>query len=242
MDRLVEALRRFVERYVRRSVRDIPTEATVREAARALADLDEALSSTAAAERLGGIREVLAGRFLIAAGEFTDTTGLKAPLGGFARRSLEALADDRLDMASRTIRNYLGDVRSAVLDSVVLGKRPDPDAIIDNLGDAAFRHVKTELNTAGMAFQRLTHIKKAEKAGITKFLYVGPDDERTRPFCAEHVDRVYSLEEIRAMDNGQGLPVEVYGGGYNCRHHWRPISDELADEIMTERNAEADPS
>jgi hypothetical protein len=45
------------------------------------------------------------------------------------------------------------------------------------------------------------------------------------------VDEIYTEAQIAKMDNGTDLPVAVYCGGYNCRHHWRPVSDELAKEL-----------
>ena len=115
-----------------------------------------------------------------------------------------------------------------------LSKAIRPEEILDNATGRTLANLRTELSTTRMAFQRVVHLEKAKKAGITQFLYVGPDDEVTRDYSAERVDRVFTLEEIQAMDNGQGLPVEVYGGGWNCRHHWRPVSDDLADELRAE--------
>jgi hypothetical protein len=33
------------------------------------------------------------------------------------------------------------------------------------------------------------------------------------------------------MDNGQGLDVLTSGGGYNCRHEFRPITLEFAKSL-----------
>lgn len=130
------------------------------------------------------------------------------------------------------VDRYLGDVRTAVLDTVLLGKKPDLAAAAEAAGPRVFSYLKTELNTALIAYQRVAHFEAANEAGIDKFLYVGPLDRITRPFCQEHVGKVYTRDEIASLDNEQGLPVEVYGGGYNCRHHWRPVSDELARELQ----------
>lgn len=51
-----------------------------------------------------------------------------------------------------------------------------------------------------------------------RFKYMGPPPERA--FCREHYKKSYTLSEIKAMTNGQGLPVLTNGGGYNCRHYW----------------------
>ena len=60
-----------------------------------------------------------------------------------------------------------------------------------------------------------------QTAAITgTFLYSGPIAASSRLFCREHVGKVFTLEQIGQMDNGQGLPVLTSCGGYNCRHEW----------------------
>lgn len=56
------------------------------------------------------------------------------------------------------------------------------------------------------------------------YAYIGPVDAIVRPFCREHLGKVYTQEEIEAMDNGQLPNPFVTGGGYNCRHLWAPLS------------------
>lgn len=56
------------------------------------------------------------------------------------------------------------------------------------------------------------------------YAYIGPVDEIVRPFCREHLGRVYTQAEIEALDNGQLPNPFITGGGYNCRHLWAPLS------------------
>lgn len=79
-------------------------------------------------------------------------------------------------------------------------------------------------------FSRRVTNAKAERRGYEWFTYVGPDDRITRPFCDSLLanggpDPVFTREAIEAMDNGQTAPGTVMEacGGYNCRHHWRPV-------------------
>lgn len=55
------------------------------------------------------------------------------------------------------------------------------------------------------------------------YLYDGPHDQKTRPFCLEVIGKVYTLAALKQLDNGQGLPVESHRGGYRCRHRLSPI-------------------
>lgn len=56
-------------------------------------------------------------------------------------------------------------------------------------------------------------------------MYVGPRDEKNRPFCAERAGNIYTMKEVLSWDNGQGLPAAVYCGGYNCRHFLYPLGN-----------------
>lgn len=80
------------------------------------------------------------------------------------------------------------------------------------------RYMFTVSNTALAGIDRIQFFADARAAGIRRFRYVGPPP--IRKFCKEHYNQVYTWEEIQQLDNGQGLPVWIYGGGYNCRHRW----------------------
>ncbi len=84
---------------------------------------------------------------------------------------------------------------------------------------------QTILNTTLAGIDNLTNIatktanyQKNNPDKTPRFKYVGPPAERK--FCSMHLNQIYTLQEINALDNGQGLPVITNGGGYNCRHHW----------------------
>jgi hypothetical protein len=68
-------------------------------------------------------------------------------------------------------------------------------------------------------------IDMAINAGFDNFVYDGPDDEKTRPFCHDilAMDKNWTVDEIVNLDNGQGLPVLTNMGGYNCRHVWTAV-------------------
>jgi hypothetical protein len=235
VETLVQSLELFLRRNLTRILDGLKAEkVTAQEAAKALGGLESAMQDAGLAKFFDRARDLFKREYEQVQEEFEQTAGKKALLSSFSRKSLDALRDTRLDLAATYVNDYLGDVRVAVTEAVIGGRAIKPEEILDNVTGRTLQNLKTEIATTRMGFQRIVHLEKAKKAGITQFLYVGPDDDVTRPFCAEWVDRVFTLDEIAQMDNGQGLPVEVYGGGYNCRHHWRPVSDDLAAELRAE--------
>jgi hypothetical protein len=60
------------------------------------------------------------------------------------------------------------------------------------------------------------------------YLYDGPSDSKTRPFCARILGKAFTLAAIRRMDNGTGMPVETSRGGYFCRHRFSALTPEMA--------------
>jgi len=80
--------------------------------------------------------------------------------------------------------------------------------------------IKTKLSQYGRSITAIA----AVEADIDHFLYTGPNDGITRPFCDALVNKVVTSKQMRRLDNGQGLSVITSGGGYNCRHSWSPVT------------------
>lgn len=115
----------------------------------------------------------------------------------------------------RAIRD---DLIPAVQKAIAL--RSGADALMHDLRERKLAGARTLATTALAQFNNEITFSAADQTGTTKFLYSGPDGPTTRPFCKRHVGKVYTIEEIEAMDNGQGLSVRSSLGGYNCRHFW----------------------
>ena len=86
----------------------------------------------------------------------------------------------------------------------------------------------TLADTATTMFYRTvtdTAFRKIEQEfpGV-QYVYVGPDDLKTRPFCDDLLARMktgpLSRKEIDQLDNGQIPNVFLSCGGFNCRHQW----------------------
>jgi len=103
-------------------------------------------------------------------------------------------------------------------------------------------HARTIYDTALSEFSRIAVTSTATGAADEAFMYSGPIDGLTRPFCLERVGRVFTREEIDAMDNLQLDNTLITGGGYNCRHTWLPIpaEDDLAQLAGTDEYVDAE--
>jgi len=84
---------------------------------------------------------------------------------------------------------------------------------------------KTIIDTATHGYYQEANNKLAEDNGFTRYVPVGPLDNKTRDFCAAQMSdpSPRTKAEIQSLDNDQGLSVLTYFGGYNCRHIWEPI-------------------
>jgi hypothetical protein len=154
-------------------------------------------------------------------------TGINLDMQNVNLGTIEQLIRFRFeDIENRAIET-IGSLRPIILESIVLGERPNLTDLKDRIETRLINYTKTELNTAIISFSRSVNIAQALDLGLDLFLYVGPDDDITRPFCEDLLAKdppIYTLAEIEAMDNDQGLPVMTSGGGYNCRHSWQPLS------------------
>lgn len=117
----------------------------------------------------------------------------------------------------------------AVWRSVLQGlySQRNPAEIIEDLADGLdkdFAEVSTLYDTATSVFGRQIEALKSTDEPDELFAYTGPVDAKIRPFCKQHVGKVYSRAEIDKMDNGQLPNVFLTAGGYNCRHQFTAIS------------------
>lgn len=92
-------------------------------------------------------------------------------------------------------------------------------------------HTGTYVRTATHEHMQRFMNQQAQDAGLENFLYLGPYDTKTRPFCARYVGAVLTRKEIEELDNGQRGDVMSRGGGWNCRHEWVAVPDELAQTM-----------
>lgn len=106
----------------------------------------------------------------------------------------------------------------------LFSQRPIED-LLDDLAtgiDVEVSEARTLYDTTVNVFGRQVEALKSREGDL--YAYLGPVDVKLRPFCFQHVGKVYNKAEIDALDNGQLPNVFLTGGGYSCRHTWIAIS------------------
>jgi len=104
----------------------------------------------------------------------------------------------------------------------------------DKRGKSMSVYADLYANDAIMDFHNAVHLKKSEDLGFKYYLYYGNVMANTRDFCSSRVMKVYSREQIEEWNDlnwtGKSGPPFTNRGGYNCRHHWRPVRKNWIDE------------
>lgn len=135
---------------------------------------------------------------------------------GLDRPTIENYVYEKLKEFSDILSLQISKVRSQVLEG----------ALVD--GQLFLPEVKLSGNAGESVISGLVIFSRAITSSSLKaddlVLYVGPKDSKNRPFCAERVGNVYTMEEALSWDNGQGLPAVIYCGGYGCRHFLQPVA------------------
>ena len=101
----------------------------------------------------------------------------------------------------------------------------------DKLGNNMRRYASQMVHDSLMQFDASIVTKTGMDSGADAWLYYGSNINDTREFCRTHSGKTYTEEEIRQIWSGDwagkssGDPF-IVRGGYNCRHHWRPVFRE----------------
>lgn len=192
--------------------------------------MGEMLAMAEQAIRESGVNAAFADAFGREAAGFAQAIDAGIEAVNFGREdatALQAILRMKFDGWGRTVATEITDfIRSQVASATLapVSTRSIRERLVGQFGPKLETHANTYVHTAMEQQLRETWVVAGDNAGVKTYHYEGPDDLITRPFCREQLDRggSYTLEEIRAMDNGQGLPVLESGGGWNCRHMWIP--------------------
>jgi len=88
--------------------------------------------------------------------------------------------------------------------------------------------VRNTVESVTMKYNNTFTYARAEREGVTKYVYDGTTDGRSRPWCANLAGAELTKEEIDDLwaEDWQGKePGDpfVVAGGYNCRHYFEAI-------------------
>jgi len=105
----------------------------------------------------------------------------------------------------------------------------------DRTGRNMRRYASQMVHDSLMQFDAGINVAAGREVGATEWKYYGSIINDTRPWCVRHAGKKYSEDEIREMwannewaGKAPGDPF-IVRGGYNCRHHWRPVFDIEVD-------------
>lgn len=161
-------------------------------------------------------------------------------------QAIENAETGLLDQVSMVFGEGSKEVRSVMMNGLIGGR--DMGLVIKDMQkrlDVAHTYAKTITTTALHSAARAATVEVADESDID-FLYVysGPDDTKTRPFCqywgfpfGPNSKVAYTrdaLKELSRDPNQIGQPggesgdVAAFGGGFNCRHNWNAIPAMIA--------------
>ena len=102
----------------------------------------------------------------------------------------------------------------------------------DRTGNNMRRYARQMIVDSVMQFDAAVNVAAAREIGADKWKYYGTVVEDSRDFCIRHVDQIWDEQEIRDtwsatswQGKADGDPF-IVRGGYNCRHHFRPVFDD----------------
>lgn len=97
-------------------------------------------------------------------------------------------------------------------------------------GKSLDQYANAYIHDAYMKYYQDVHNMKAMLAGLDDFLYYGNIMASSRAWCIVRVGQVFSKKQIDSWAGdrwkGKSCHPMICRGGYNCRHHWRPVDRE----------------
>jgi hypothetical protein len=214
------------------------------ETAKAIASVPGALAEAGLSEILEQLDPIYIAQISAITAKL-DRAKISPEFGDIDHQVIETMIDFESSQVGAEVASRIQDFSSNILQTAFTGEPTDFVAALDDAGNRLQTNVYNDQRTAVLSFERTITVRKALQSGSTLFLYIGPDDKVTRDFCLCILEGrssstfgiqgksppIFTLEEIKAMDNGQGLEVLTACGGYNCRHSWNPVSEDRAAEL-----------
>lgn len=145
----------------------------------------------------------------------------------------KASSDELLAASYQWAVDISNDVYVAVLSSsarkdVILSAKQRLVGLTDKRGRAMSSHAATIVNTRYAETDTAVMLNQGELAGIDKWRYTGTTIADSRHWCVTHLNKVYTMAEIKAWANSEwsgkkGGDPFIVRGGWACRHSWSPV-------------------
>lgn len=172
-----------------------------------------------------------------ARGPAGDGVAVGASFAPEAKASIRLTVSGALDDIPAVFDGAADKIRQAIDRGVnTSSSMRDLEAEVRGILDVTVDQSRVAVEAAVRGARQQALVIQAERGSIetgeeTGYLYDGPEDDKNRDFCEEHIGRVYTRQALDRLDNGQGLPVMPYCGGWRCRHRLSPIliEDALAE-------------
>ena len=162
----------------------------------------------------------------------------KEMFGGITESTLRAL----LTQSEQYLTGEITAMANVVKQEVIAGimNNNTLDEILVSIGRHGYaadvgmtRIISDGLNNYSRA---VTRMMMDEAPSNTKYIYVGPADEKTRDFCLSAIQAgAITMAEIKSMGWTSSL---TSGGGTNCRHGWEPMSRDVRGQFYQKEEAE----
>ena len=155
-------------------------------------------------------------------GVLESTIGF-ADIDGKGLSTFARLNEELFDSA--IIRNIASNIKTQVAQGIQVGL--SAKQIIEKVGQSSIStaQMQTVINTTLNTYSRMvTNQMMGVAPKNTKYVYIGPVDDRTRDECLEQIAEGEMTHSEIISKFGEAVLED--GGGFNCRHKWEIASTE----------------
>ena len=163
----------------------------------------------------------------------------KEMFADISEATLQALLTQSEQYLSGQIAAMGSTLKQEVINGIINNRTVDD--IMDVIGTKGYgatgmrRIINDGLNNYSRSVSRMM---MDEAPDNTKYVYIGPADEKTRPFCLSAIQAgAITMAEIKSM-GGEWFDSLTGGGGINCRHGWEMASRDTRSQFYRKEEAE----
>ena len=158
--------------------------------------------------------------------------------------TLESFLNGNINILDELIGTEAAQLTSLLSTGAITGMQESEILALLETQTASQAATKAMINTRLNTYSRVaTNTMMKDAPADTKYVYVGPVDDRTRDECLDMAFAGAMTEEQIISEFGAAPLVD--GGGINCRHKWEIASEEgiklfegkKAEQIKGNKNA-----